>query len=101
MKNISLMKVSLFVVASFGCALVNANDFTASKLAEVKKEASSVAVNVIPVAFSTFDTDNNGALSKDEINAGGDEKLKLAFDHIDINQDGLLSEEEFKSAILK
>ena len=100
MKNISLLKVSLFVViAGLGCSIANATDISPTKISEIKKEAVSAAVNVIPVAFTTFDADKNGSLSKEEINAGSDKSLKLAFDKVDLNADGQLSEDEFNQAI--
>lgn len=115
MKKISLMNVTLFVTATlFGSALVFADDIVAEKQAQVAQAEKSetkdkmaeqlmtlTETKVVPVAFAAFDKDKNGSISKEEIDAGSDEKLKLAFNRIDINQDGLLSEEEFKTAISK
>lgn len=115
MKKMSLMNVTLLVTATlFGSAFVFAEDIVAEKQAKVaqvntdeKKDKMAeqlmtlTETKVVPVAFAAFDKDKNGSISIEEINAGSDEKLKLAFNRIDINQDGLLSEEEFKAAISK
>ena len=108
MKKISLIKVTALVVtALLGSAFVSADESakanidTASTTLTKPEAVSIVETNVIPVAFDAFDKDKDGSISKREIQAGSDEKLKLIFDKLDTNKDQLLSKEEFKKAITR
>lgn len=87
MKNINLMNIALVVtVMLFGSTFASAEDvITATKVA--------------PVSFADLDKNNDSVLSKEEIHSSNDERLKLAFDRIDSNQDGVLDEAEFNAAI--
>lgn len=95
MKNVSLVKVTLMVAATSFCSfIVTAED---KLLQEASMQLSEV--KVIPVAFSALDTNKDGVLSKEEVNAGSNASLSSAFDKLDVNSDAQLSEDEFNQAV--
>ncbi len=94
MKNISLIKVTLVVVATaLASSLVSAKDVVAESISVIKPSAASI------IQFEQLDLDKNSLLSLVET-----EKNTLihdAFTTIDLNSDATISKDEFAKYITK
>jgi len=91
MKNTNIVKMALgLAFATIATFHVNADDLTP------KVESN---VSLIKTSFSEllaeFDTDKNGALSKEELSTSDNKSLKMAFQKLDVNKDSLISVDEF------
>ncbi|WP_448212831.1 hypothetical protein [Colwellia sp. MEBiC06753] len=116
MKNISLLKLSAFVV--IGAALssvVKADNNLADKAkadakANVAVEKSSVARSANVKAdevvahtelFEPLDADKNGVITEVELGSANNELLKKEFKKIDVNADNGISQQELKDYLAK
>lgn len=105
MNSISLTQVSAFVVAvSMASFLVNADDALAHSHDDnttAQTEDSAAIEEMVEVeesndrfTFTSLDTDKNGKLSQQEVNAGKNNWLVKSFKQIDSNEDESLTEQE-------
>lgn len=105
MKKVSLIKVTALVAAALlGSAIVSAEDVNSDTEKSIETLTKPETVNlvetkVIPVVFDALDKSKDGQISKREVKASNNEKLKLIFDSLDSNKDAMLSKDEFKEAI--
>lgn len=109
MNNISSVKVTLGVVfATAATFIVNAYEIMPAETAltekavelknEVAVESSSFLENSgFAKLLSEFDQDENGTLSQAELSSSDNEALKIAFKHLDSNEDENISEDEFST----
>lgn len=101
MNNVSLVKVTLGVAfAAVATFIVNANEISPVAI-DVKNEvAAEAAVSMQSPSFtellSTFDTDENGALSESELSSSA---LQSDFSSIDTDGDTNINEDEFNAYV--
>ncbi len=102
MKNISLSKVSVMVLAAITSSfLVNANDSTiANESIPEKAVVEQSEQKLAKLAFNTLDKDKNGLLSQEEIGDSKNQILEQSFNKIDSNKDLSLSQEELAAYIV-
>jgi len=92
MKNISLINVSMIVVAAtLASSFVSADDQLTSQLNGQVEYAELIA---------SLDSDNDGLLSQAEIITSKVKVLPDAFDKIDLNNDEKISEKEFNDFLV-
>ena len=107
MNNISLMKISLIVVAAtLASCFVSADDDIKKDINKLKQEVKQ-SINKLNTeidkqpSFSDLiaklDRNNNGQLSKSEITLTNNELLEKAFNKIDLNADAEITQKEFET----
>ena len=108
MKNISLLKVTAFVVtAAFGSNFVNADDKVNQAIEQANAEAPKVEASAVAeqLQFSSLleklDNDKNGTLSVSEVSANQSKLLLEEFTKMDVNQDKEIDETEYNNYLAK
>jgi len=104
MNNMSLVKITLGVAfAAITTFIVNASDAlpTVENVNNEVATASTSSTQSFSKLLAKFDADNNGVLSESELLASDNESLKMAFKHLDVNNDANISEEEFNAYVGK
>lgn len=94
---ISLKKITLIAVSS----LIGAFYVSASEPVKMVNELAEKGKGEVVQLIAKFDQDNNGLLSKAEVEVSKNEALVKNFAAIDTNTDAGLSEEEIKLFIKK
>ena len=108
MKNVSLMKLSAFVVMAAAASVsVNAesrvSDANSTPVVTEAKAVTTKAVDLVSpdALFAPLDVDKNGLITEQELGGTQSELLKEQFRKIDVNNDKGISEKELKDFLAK